>query len=110
MVPPSEDDSAGCRGTGTLPLSQASFHAAQLISKSIQAKEKRTEFCGRKEKYSESMTETQYVLGEGDDKKKEGEGGRNQREYSFTNKAIDLGPGDIHVKLDSIFIRNLSLD
>lgn len=32
--------------------------------------------------FFESMTETQYVLGEGDDKKKEGEGGRgHQREY-----------------------------
>lgn len=66
MVPPSEDDSAGCRGTGTWLLSQANFHAAQLISKSPQTREKRTEFWGRKEKYSESMTETQYVSGEGD--------------------------------------------
>lgn len=80
MVPPSEDDSARCRGTGTLLLSQASFHAAQLISKSTQTREKRAEFWGRKEKYSESMTETQYVLGEGDDKNKGGEGGRKEPE------------------------------
>lgn len=80
MVPPSEDDSARCRGMGTLLLSQASFHAAQLISKSTQTREKRTEFWGRKEKYSESMTETQYVLGEGDDKNKGGEGGRKEPE------------------------------
>lgn len=78
MVPPSEDDSAGCRGTSTLLLSQASFHAAQLIS--TQTREKRTGFWGRKEKYSESMTETQYVLGEGDDKKKGEEGGRKEPE------------------------------
>lgn len=90
MVPPREDDSTGCRGAGTLLLSQASFHTAQLIS--TQTREKRTEFWGRKEKYSESMTETQYVLGEGDDKKKGGEeGGRNQREYSFTNESHRLG-------------------
>lgn len=80
MVPPSEDDSAGCRGVGTLLLSQVSFHAAQFISKSTQTREKRTEFWGRKEKYSESMTETQYVLGEGDDKKKGGEGERKEPE------------------------------
>jgi hypothetical protein len=80
---PSVNGSAGCRGTATRLLSQVGSHTAQLISKSIQNKGKETEFCGKKE-VSESMTETQYVLGEGNDKKKGGEGGRGKPERVLT--------------------------
>lgn len=47
----------------------------RLIWKSAENKGKETEFWEGKRSFCENMTETQYVLGEGDDKKKGGEGG-----------------------------------
>lgn len=74
-------------------------------------KGKRTEFWRRKEKYSENMSETQYVLWERDNKKKDGreEGGTGES-TDLPMKAIDLGPGDVHGKPGFRVIRNLSWD